>query len=104
MALASAKTRGVDVQLLLDSLQRNHKDFPDAIFNVSCVPHFFDAAHRIAHNKVLVVDSALVIAGSFNYTLSAEYHNAENIVTLEDPAIAAQYLANWNYHRTHRGA
>jgi len=26
---------------------------------------------------------------SFNHALSAEYHNAENIVTLEDPAIAA---------------
>jgi phosphatidylserine/phosphatidylglycerophosphate/cardiolipin synthase-like enzyme len=30
-----------------------------------------------------------VNSGSFNYTLFAEYHNAENIVTLEDPAIAA---------------
>jgi hypothetical protein len=45
-----------------------------------------------------------VNSGAFNYALSAEYHNAENIVTLKDPAIAAWHFVNWNYHRTHSGA
>jgi phosphatidylserine/phosphatidylglycerophosphate/cardiolipin synthase-like enzyme len=34
-------------------------------------------------NKVMVIDGDEVITGSFNFTKSAEYHNAENLLVLK---------------------
>jgi len=45
--------------------------------------------HDFMHNKVLIVDD-LVITGSYNFSHSAEL-NAENILMLESPALAAAY-------------
>jgi phosphatidylserine/phosphatidylglycerophosphate/cardiolipin synthase-like enzyme len=49
-----------------------------------------DGPHDFMHNKVLVVDQQVVVTGSFNFSPNA-IHNAENIITLYDEAIACQY-------------
>jgi PLD-like domain len=65
------------------------------------VPVWIDAQHAIAHNKVMVIDDATVIIGSFNFTKAAEEHNAENPLIIHDPALAARYTENWNKHLEH---
>ncbi|MDQ3855922.1 MAG: phospholipase D-like domain-containing protein, partial [Chloroflexota bacterium] len=52
-------------------------------------PYRPDAPHDFMHNKILVVDD-LVITGSYNFSHSAEL-NAENILLLENEALAADY-------------
>ena len=47
------------------------------------VATYIDAKHEIAHNKVMVLDGATVITGSFNFTKQAETSNAENLVVIE---------------------
>jgi phosphatidylserine/phosphatidylglycerophosphate/cardiolipin synthase-like enzyme len=37
-----------------------------------------------------------VLTGSFNYTWGAEHLNAENLIVLRDPALAAEYMRYWN--------
>ena len=56
------------------------------------VPYAPSAPHNFMHNKLVVVDGKLVATGSFNFSENAT-HNAENVVTLHDPALAAQYAA-----------
>jgi phosphatidylserine/phosphatidylglycerophosphate/cardiolipin synthase-like enzyme len=53
-----------------------------------------------------LLDGETVITGSFNFTKSAEIRNAENLVIIHDPVLAAQYLQNWNVqaHSTAIGA
>jgi phosphatidylserine/phosphatidylglycerophosphate/cardiolipin synthase-like enzyme len=53
-----------------------------------------DAEHRIAHNKVMVIDGQTVIAGSFNFTKSAETRDAENLLVIRSPELAIKD-ANW---------
>jgi phosphatidylserine/phosphatidylglycerophosphate/cardiolipin synthase-like enzyme len=36
------------------------------------IPTYIDAAHSIAHNKVMIIDKLVVITGSFNFTKAAE--------------------------------
>jgi len=60
-----------------------------------------DAKHAIAHNKIMIIDSATVITGSFNFTKAAQQSNAENLLVLRDAAAAAKYEANWNIHVRH---
>ena len=39
------------------------------------IPALIDANHAIAHNKIMIIDGA-VITGSFNFTKAAEKKNA----------------------------
>ena len=60
-----------------------------------------DGQHAIAHNKVMIIDDAVVITGSFNFTAAAEHSNAENLLVIRDPALAAAYARNWQLHLAH---
>ncbi len=49
----------------------------------------------------MVIDGHIVITGSFNFTKAAEEHNAENLLVIDDSALAGQYVQNWQEHRQH---
>jgi phosphatidylserine/phosphatidylglycerophosphate/cardiolipin synthase-like enzyme len=65
------------------------------------VPVLIDARHAISHNKVMVIDGETVLTGSFNFTKAAQEKNAENLLIINDPTLAAQYTQNWEAHRQH---
>ena len=65
------------------------------------IPVRIDAAHAIAHNKVMLIDDSMVITGSFNFTRAAEEKNSENLLIVHDPALAARYAENWPIHARH---
>lgn len=44
------------------------------------------------HHKVIVIDAAVVVTGSYNFSRSAETLNDENLVVLHDPALARLFL------------
>jgi phosphatidylserine/phosphatidylglycerophosphate/cardiolipin synthase-like enzyme len=44
------------------------------------------------HHKVFIIDGFSVILGSYNFTRSAEEKNDENVLILHDPALASQFL------------
>jgi len=76
-ALVEAKNRGVDVRVILDKSQRTERYSGATFLANEGIPTFIDAAHKIAHNKVMVIDGQEVITGSFNFTKAAESGNAE---------------------------
>ena len=49
----------------------------------------------------MVIDSNTVITGSFNFTKAAEEGNAENLLIIHSPELAAKYTENWNKHAEH---
>ena len=59
------------------------------------VPTWLDTGHTIAHNKIMIIDDATVITGSFNFTKAAETHNAENLLVIHDADLAKKYSDNW---------
>ena len=98
-ALVRAKRRGVDVRVIVDRSEL-HQDRNDS-FRVAAlasagVPVLVDSVPGLMHNKVMVIDGETVLTGSFNYTWGAEHLNAENLLVLRAPALAAEYLRNWN--------
>ena len=100
-ALLMAHKRGVKVQVILDKSQKTEKySEADFVVNVG-IPVQVDSKHAIAHNKVMVIDGATVITGSFNFTKAAEEHNAENLLVIRSPELAAKYTANWKVHADH---
>jgi phosphatidylserine/phosphatidylglycerophosphate/cardiolipin synthase-like enzyme len=75
-----------------------------ALGSHSNIPVKIDAAHAIAHNKVIVIDEEIVITGSFNFTKAAEEKNAENLLVIRDKKLAERYTENWQEHERHSEA
>ena len=47
----------------------------------------------------MVIDGETVLTGSFNWSVNAERFNAENLVALKSPALAAFYAENFAHRR-----
>ena len=100
-ALVEAHKRGVQVKIILDRSQRKER-YSSADFTAHAgIPTFIDAAHAIAHNKVMIIDKAVLITGSFNFTKAAEEKNAENLLVLRSKELASAYIENWQRHKEH---
>ena len=51
-----------------------------------------DGNRYAMHHKVLIIDDAIVVTGSANFSESAMAENDENVVVIHDPLVAAAYL------------
>ena len=100
-ALLEAHKRGVTVEAVLDKSQRTAQYSGATFLKNEGIPVYIDAAHAIAHNKVMVIDGQTVVTGSFNFTKAAEEKNAENLLIIKDKGLARLYMDNWERHRGH---
>jgi len=51
-----------------------------------------DGNPRQMHHKVIIIDEAVVVTGSYNFSANAEKRNDENLLILYNPEIASLYL------------
>lgn len=100
-ALLVAQKKGVHVRIILDKSQRTEKYSAADFLSHAGIETLIDAQHAIAHNKVMIIDGATVITGSFNFTKAAENSNAENLLIIHDATLAGMYLQNWELHARH---
>mgnify|MGYP000297784901 CR=1 FL=1 len=63
-----------------------------------------DGNPRNMHHKVMIIDEAIVVTGSYNFSASAEKYNDENTLVIHDAAATAQFLAEFKeiYKDGHR--
>jgi len=94
-ALVTAAQRGVQVQVLLDKSNRNDKRSAKDIITQNNLPLRFDAPQGIAHNKIMIIDAASIISGSYNFSAAAYTRNTENLLVLNSPDLAKEYSQNW---------
>ena len=101
-ALSDARARGVDCEVILDKWNRTEKfSAARSIFNAG-IPCFIDDSHTIANNKVILVDDATLLTGSYNFTRAAEASNAENLLIITGmPDLMKAYAGNYAKHRQH---
>ena len=100
-AVVRAHQRGAKVQVLLDAKSESTNQYVLTLFKEQGVTVRHDGAHAIAHNKVIVIDSQVVVTGSFNFTNSAETRNAENLLIISGVSLAQAYRENWLSHWAH---
>lgn len=94
-ALIKAKNRGVVVRVVLDHSQKNQKPSLEAIklLLAAKITIHLDYSVKIAHNKIIVIDDCNIITGSYNWSNSAEFNNAENLVFIKSTAMTQKYKA-----------
>ena len=102
-ALVAAERRGVKVEAIFDPSAVRETNTMVGELSDGGIPVFIDSAHSpgLAHNKVMIIDRTVVITGSFNFTKAAESRNAENLLIIQDPALAAAYARNFANHLGH---
>jgi phosphatidylserine/phosphatidylglycerophosphate/cardiolipin synthase-like enzyme len=100
-AVVDANRNGIDTIVILDKSQRTASYSSADFLAHSGVVVLIDDKHKIAHNKIMIIDSKSVITGSFNFSKAAEEDNAENILIIHDLNVADKYLSNWEIHSRH---
>ncbi|MCX5815202.1 MAG: phospholipase D family protein [Proteobacteria bacterium] len=106
-ALVNAKKRAVNVEVVVDRSQKKEPkkqgaSYTSATFLANMrIPTYIDSTHAIAHNKIIIIDKQTVITGSFNFSKAAEESNAENLLIIRNPELAAIYLDNFLKHKAH---
>jgi len=99
-SLQRAHRRGVSVRVKYDAEQAKNEQMLDAIKSlkksgIECTP-IAKGERGFMHHKFIVIDRCKTITGSFNYTVGAATVNDENLVVLDSPRIAADYLREFD--------
>jgi len=101
-ALVNAKERGVKIRVLLDKQQAGSSSSKAEFLANNGILVSLDTHSGYMHNKIAIIDGAVVITGSFNWTESAEERNQENMVVISDPWVVQVYKERfdylWNYN------
>ena len=102
-ALAAAQKRGVDVEAVLDGPRMDKASSKASILTGAGISVYADRFHEKGnhHNKTMIIDAKRVLTGSFNFSPKAENTNAENLLIIDSPELAARYLEEYAKHKAH---
>ena len=81
-ALIRAKSRGVEVRIIMDNLQSSNKYSDDEHLVESGVSLIRAKQSGCMHNKFIIGDRKAVGTGSLNWTKNADTRNRENFVII----------------------
>ncbi len=93
-ALLRAHRRGVEVKLIADKTTPCGRNSGIDPLASAGVPVWIDHIARIAHAKTMVIDGAVTLNGSYNWTRGAS-GNSEDLNLVASPVVAAAYAAHW---------
>src|SRR5712692_7015113 len=93
-ALVRAHQRGVEVKLIADKTTPCGRNSGIDPLASAGVPVWIDHGARIAHAKTMVIDSAVTLNGSYNWTRGAAA-NSEDLNLVASAAVANAYAAHW---------
>ena len=102
-ALIRAKGRGVEVVGLIERRELANPHSVYGLLKKSGIRIVPDGNPKIMHNKVVIIDSSVVITGSYNFTNSADRRNDENVVIVFDRSLALTYLRYFHWLLNSRG-
>lgn len=98
LAIINAQDRGISVRVIADKKSNSSNKHTAITYLINHHIHVkLNNKYTIMHNKFMIVDKFSVETGSFNYTKSAVFNNAENVIYLRNrPDIAEKYTLEFN--------
>jgi phosphatidylserine/phosphatidylglycerophosphate/cardiolipin synthase-like enzyme len=101
-ALVEAHKRGVKVLVVLDKSNQTARSSAATFLTNAGITTVIDDRHAIAHSRVMVIDSATILTGSFNLTTAAKEKNAENLPVIKEAyELVRIYETNIGTHAAH---
>jgi phosphatidylserine/phosphatidylglycerophosphate/cardiolipin synthase-like enzyme len=101
-ALRQRAMAGVDIWIIFDPRVR---EMPSGGYNPNSLQHANISVRYLTgptnqrgdqHNKFIVIDSAAVVTGSFNFTNNATTRNWENSINVQDLMTSQMYLTEFD--------
>lgn len=96
-ALINASERGVKIRMIMDRVQSSNKSSQDESLIKHGIQLKIEQQKGIMHNKVAIIDGAVVLTGSYNWTDNAEEQNQENMLVIDTPNIVQKYQERFDY-------
>jgi phosphatidylserine/phosphatidylglycerophosphate/cardiolipin synthase-like enzyme len=87
--------RGVTVQGIVEARSAGSSYSEFERLRTGGVDVLPDGNPYIMHHKVFIVDSEVVVLGSYNFTVSADENNDENLLIIHDSEVAAAFLGEF---------
>jgi phosphatidylserine/phosphatidylglycerophosphate/cardiolipin synthase-like enzyme len=96
-AVLAAKARGVQVRIVGDD-EHNVEDSTSLTNQLIAagIPVVSDNRSALMHNKFMIVDSSLVVTGSWNFTINDTYRNNNNALYIRSRRAVENYQAEFN--------
>jgi len=97
-SLIRARTRRVDVRMVLDERANQNRNSRAAINLLAArgIQVRLNGKYGALHYKFIVADGRTVETGSYNYPRAAARRNSENALIIENmPELASRYLQHW---------
>lgn len=94
--LKAKNKEGVAVQGVFESRNNTQLGAEFAGLKRDKVDILEDGNCYILHSKLMIIDDKTVIMGSYNFTDAANKTNDENLLIIDDPALAKNYVAEFN--------
>lgn len=91
-ALVAAHERGVRVRGVVEASRSLDQGSDVDRLRSAGVDLRLDSNPNTMHHKVILIDGRTVIAGSYNFTRSAEEKNDENVLLIDDQELAQRFL------------
>jgi phosphatidylserine/phosphatidylglycerophosphate/cardiolipin synthase-like enzyme len=91
-ALLAKAESGVRVRGVLDGAQVENLGGEYAKLHGHGLDVWKDSQSAKLHHKVIIIDEAITILGSYNFSRNAEEHNDENVLIIHSLEIAAEFL------------
>ena len=95
--LVKAKERNVMVRVLLDPSQET-QTYSKSRYLIN---KGFDVRYYVGsglmHNKFAIIDSAVLITGSYNWTAAANHRNEENVLLITDIELIKKHQERFEY-------
>jgi phosphatidylserine/phosphatidylglycerophosphate/cardiolipin synthase-like enzyme len=90
-AMLTKSSAGMEVVGVFEKTQTaaGHSEYPK--FHDAGLSVYLDANPRNMHHKVIIIDGEIVIAGSFNFSDSADRSNDENLLIIYNRAVAVRF-------------
>ncbi|MGA9533907.1 MAG: phospholipase D-like domain-containing protein [Anaerolineales bacterium] len=90
-AFLRAADRGVQVRGVVEAERAGNLGSDVGRLRTAGLDVRLDTNPDTMHNKAIIIDRRAVLTGSYNFTQSAEEHNDENLVIIDNPDLAGQY-------------
>lgn len=94
-ALIDASNKGIKIAILFDRSQLKAPYSQIHRLTKAGIKTKVDDVQGIAHNKTIIVDSARLVTGSYNFSAAANTKNAENMLYINDENLAMIYKDQW---------
>ena len=96
-ALLRAHERGVKVRVVMDESGAKNRGsaYPYLVKYGIPVRVKRGTGGGLMHHKYAIIDGKVLITGSFNWTVSAERRNDENLLIIHSPELARVYKENF---------